>query len=297
MTNNNSSSQHGFQCASLVLDLELGLLKNAEGACQRLSPINLKLLTYLLTRPGEVVSRAEIFDTVWPNQLLSDDVLTRAVSDIRTQLAKLDANTKFIETLPKRGYRWIEPVRPIAREVSIINTGANEPLVQVVQNSVILSRSVAIKFKTLGICFLLALPLAFASMWMLSSPVVDQLNLAVLPAVAEQSRTDVIAKKVDEDLLLVLRSNPRIKLVSRAAIASRPQNPFPYFFDKFGVEWVLESRVTDNETGLRVELSLVDARTGLELRNISIEAASHAELLVKLAKKVDADFFSENVGY
>jgi DNA-binding winged helix-turn-helix (wHTH) protein/TolB-like protein len=296
MTNNNSLPQHTFQCASLVLDLELGLLKNAEGACQRLSPINLKLLSYLLSRAGEVISRAEIFDAVWPNQLLSDDVLTRAVSDIRTQLTKLDATTKFIETLPKRGYRWIEPVRPIALEVSIIDAGdANEPLVQAAHDSVIASNRLVVKFTALGIYFLLALLLACACMWMLSRPILNQLNLAVLPTVAEQSRAESIAKKVDEDLLLVLRNNPRIKLVSRSAIASRPQNPFPYFFDKFGVEWVLESRVTDNETGLRVELSLVDARTGLEVRSLGLEANNNVELLTKLARKLDAEWWADDM--
>lgn len=298
MTNHNSPHQHKFQCASLVLDLELGLLKNAEGVCQRLSPINLKLLTYLLSRPGEVVSRAEIFDAVWPNQLLSDDVLTRAVSDIRTQLTKLDANTKFIETLPKRGYRWVEAVLPFTIQIPVGEVDdADELFVQAEQNSVILSQPVAVKLKTIGIYFLLALLLAYAFMWMLSRPGMDRLSLAVFPAVAEQARTEAIAKKVDEDVLLVLRNNPRIKLVSRSAIASRPQNPFPYFFDEFDVEWVLESRVSENEMGLRVDLGLVDARTGLELRNMSVEAASHAELLVKLAKKLDADFFSEDVGY
>lgn len=298
MTNYNSYHRQHFQCASLVLDLELGLLKNAEGASQRLSPINLKLLTYLLSRPGEVVSRAEIFDAVWPNQLLSDDVLTRAVSDIRTQLIKLDANTKFIETLPKRGYRWVEAVRPFAIQIPVGKVNdADELFVQPEQNSVILSQPVAVKPKTIAIYFLLALLLAYAFMWMLSRPVMDRLSLAVLPAAAEQARTEAVAKKVDEDVLLVLRNNPRIKLVSRSAIASRPQNPFPYFFDEFGVEWVLESRVSENEMGLQVDVGLVDARTGLELRNISIEAASHAELLVKLAKKLDADFFSEDVSY
>lgn len=294
MTNYYHSHQHCFQCASLLLDLQLGLLKNADGACQRLSPINLKLLMYLVSRSGELISRAEIFDAVWPNQLLSDDVLTRAVSDVRTQLAKLDADTKFIETLPKRGYRWVAPVRP----VSVVEEGdVSVSPVLVVQDAVVSSHPFRVQYKTVGIYLLLALFLAFVSMWLLSRPVLDQFNIAVLPAVVEHSQNEVLAKKLDENLLIVLRNNPRIKLVSRAAIASRPQNPFPYFSEQFGVEWVIESRVIDYEAGLRVELGLVDARTGLEVRNLSIEAANNAELLLNLAKKLDAYFFSEDVGY
>src|SRR5690606_4938633 len=102
-----------WTCAGLRLDLKLGRVTGVAGAGQRLSPVNLKLLKYLLRHQGEVITRAELFDAVWPNQTVSDDVLTRAISDIRSQLTKLDPATKFIETLPKRGYRWIEPANSV----------------------------------------------------------------------------------------------------------------------------------------------------------------------------------------
>jgi hypothetical protein len=47
----------------------------------------------------------------------------------------------------------------------------------------------------------------------------------------------------------------------------------------------------------RVELSLVDARTGLELRNASFDAASNTELLTKLAKKLETHLLIDDVGY
>lgn len=103
-----------FNCAALEFDLALGTVKNASGEIQRLSPINLKLLAYLFAHQGKVIGRAELFDAIWPNQIVSDDVLTRAVSDVRTQLAKLDASIKFIETLPKRGYRWAVEVSEVS---------------------------------------------------------------------------------------------------------------------------------------------------------------------------------------
>ena len=73
MTNNNLIHPSLSHCATLEFDLELGTVKNALGETQRLSPINLKLLAYLLAHQGEVISRTELFDAVWPNQIVSDE--------------------------------------------------------------------------------------------------------------------------------------------------------------------------------------------------------------------------------
>lgn len=41
---------------------------------------------------------------------MSDDTLTRCISELRTQLGKYSSQSSLIETLPKRGYRWVPPV-------------------------------------------------------------------------------------------------------------------------------------------------------------------------------------------
>ncbi len=296
MTNNNPINHTCFTCAALEFDLELGAVKNALGETQRLSPINLKLLAYLLVRQGEVISRTELFDAVWPNQIVSDDVLTRAVSDIRTQLAKLDDSTKYIETLPKRGYRWmlaVAPVQEFKAEVykpdvsssSAINPVASSPL--------------GMNFlKGLLIYLSLAVLLAAAIMWALTQSLnTPAISLAVLPAQADRLVTEPVAKALDDALLNTLRKNTKVSLLSKSAIASRPQNPFPYFFNEFGAKWVLESRVTSVDGIDSVELSLVDARTGLEVRNIHFDVANRAEILLKVAQKLESDLLVEREPY
>lgn len=297
MTNNNPLHSTLFNCAALEFDLELGSVKNTLGETQRLSPINLKLLAYLLARQGDVVSRTELFDAVWPNQIVSDDVLTRAISDIRTQLAKLDESSKFIETLPKRGYRWaLEVVSCVVQNRTESNTSGPTPVIAAktpFQNTRAISRKLINLLLYIGA----ALLLAFVLMWWLSQSTLNQISLAVLPTLSERPQTELIAKSLDENLLRLLRKNPNLKLLSKSAIASRPQNPFPYFFKEFGTKWVLESRVQDNEGFYQLELSLVDARTGIELRSTHIEFTNNTDLLTKLAKKLEADFLVEDAGY
>lgn len=297
MTNNNLIHSTLFHCAALEFDLELGSVKNTLGETQRLSPINLKLLAYLLTHQGEVISRTELFDAVWPNQIVSDDVLTRAISDIRTQLAKLDESSKFIETLPKRGYRWAFAATPIAAQNPIESHASESNPVIATESPPQTTHAIAHKFINVFVYISAAIILAFVIMWWLSQSTLNQISLAVLPTLSEHPQTELIAKSLDENLLQVLRKNPNLKLLSKSAVASRPQNPFPYFFKEFGAKWVLESRVQDSEGLYELELSLVDARTGIELRSTDIEFANNTDLLTKLAKKLEADFLVEPVDY
>jgi len=296
MTNNDSLQLSPVRCASLEFDLVLGLVKNSIGEIQRLSPIHLKLLTYLLTHPGQVVSRTELFDGIWPNQLISDDVLTRAVSDVRTQLAKLDADTKFIETLPKRGYRWILDVFPIASteksRVEQVNVEYIYPLP--------LTKVVSGKnwLKEISAYLFLATALAMTLMWVISRSLNTQtISVAVLPATVDRPSMSTRAQTVDDALLQTLRKNPKIKLLSASAIKSRPQNPFPYFANEFGAALLIESRVYELDGINSIELSLVDARTGIELRNLKFDVAGRADMFHKVAQKLESDLLVEYLPY
>lgn len=296
MTNNDSFQSSPVRCASLEFDFELGVITNSVGETQRLSPINLKLLAYLLKHQGQVVSRTELFDAIWPSQLLSDDVLTRAVSDIRTQLAKLDAETKFIETLPKRGYRWSLNV------VSVASSDINKPDVEQIRAEFVDQPAEVIPvrgwMKSLGGYLSAAVILSLIFMWAISqSHNKPTSKIAVLPTVVSRPAIEPLAQTLDEALLNALRKNTKVKLLSASAIKSRPQNPFPYFANEFGAAWVIESRITDLDGINNIELSLVDARTGIELRNLKFDIASRADIVHKVAQKLELELLVEGSPY
>ena len=75
----------------------------------------LKLLEILLERPGEVVTREELCTRVWPNETFGDfdQALSIAIAKLRTALGDSAENPRFIETLSKRGYRFIADVSVI----------------------------------------------------------------------------------------------------------------------------------------------------------------------------------------
>ncbi len=71
----------------------------------------MQVLTCLAESPGEEVPKERIFDTVWSGTAVTDDVLTGAVSTLRRALGDDARSPRFIQTIPRVGYRLIAPVR------------------------------------------------------------------------------------------------------------------------------------------------------------------------------------------
>lgn len=77
-----------------------------------------QVLVYLLERRERLVSKAELFDAVWANTAVTDDVLVQCVTEIRRVIGDDPHRPRFIKTVPKSGYRFIGAVDPPAGGVS-----------------------------------------------------------------------------------------------------------------------------------------------------------------------------------
>src|SRR5215831_6957779 len=76
----------------------------------RLKPKAFAVLCYLVEHAGQLVSKDELWHAVWPDVTVSDDVLTASVRDIRKALGDDPQVPQFIETVHRRGYRFIAPL-------------------------------------------------------------------------------------------------------------------------------------------------------------------------------------------
>ncbi|MGH9453947.1 MAG: winged helix-turn-helix domain-containing protein, partial [Terriglobia bacterium] len=74
-----------------------------------------QVLAALLERPGELVTREELQKKLWPGDTFVDfdSGLNRAINKIREVLDDSAESPRFVETLPRRGYRFIAPVEPV----------------------------------------------------------------------------------------------------------------------------------------------------------------------------------------
>jgi DNA-binding winged helix-turn-helix (wHTH) protein len=75
-------------------------------------PKLMDLLVFLTRHAGEVVSKGEILEGVWAKQFMAESVLSGLIAELRGVLDDDAREPRFIETVPKRGYRLIAPVEP-----------------------------------------------------------------------------------------------------------------------------------------------------------------------------------------
>ena len=77
---------------------------------RRLRPRLMHVLLRLAATPGEVVPRQTLLDDVWPRRAVADEVLSRTIAELRTALADDAREARYVETIPKVGYRLVAKV-------------------------------------------------------------------------------------------------------------------------------------------------------------------------------------------
>src|SRR5262245_38537765 len=103
--------RRSFRFSSFELDLQSGELRKA-GVLIGLQEQSLKVLIELLERPGELVTREQLRQRLWPNGTFVDfdHGLNAVVNRLRETLGDSAESPRFIQTVPRRGYRFIAPV-------------------------------------------------------------------------------------------------------------------------------------------------------------------------------------------
>lgn len=98
-----------LQIGDWIVEPSTGLLHCA-GQKERLEPRVMSVLCLLASEPGRVFSKQELFDQVWGVAIVEDVTLSRCISDLRRALGDDARKPRYIETIPKKGYRLIAGV-------------------------------------------------------------------------------------------------------------------------------------------------------------------------------------------
>ena len=85
-----------------------------EGRIVQVRPKVMDLLVYLAGSAGTVISKETLLNEVWRTEAISESALTRTITELRSAVRDDVAQPRFLETIPKRGYRLIAPVRTVA---------------------------------------------------------------------------------------------------------------------------------------------------------------------------------------
>jgi TolB-like protein/DNA-binding winged helix-turn-helix (wHTH) protein/Tfp pilus assembly protein PilF len=253
----------------------------------------LKLLEILLEHPGEVVTREELRSRVWPNESFGDfdQALNIAIGKLRSALGDSTENPRFIETLPKRGYRFIA-------DVSILDTGARpkrpassaadlpgsqekktEPgpklqgagLAVSPQPRLWLTRRV-----TVALALVLSLLIFFA--WLFRSggrAPAGIRSLAVLPleSLSGDASQNYFADGMTDELITDLAQISALRVISRTSVMAYKgaRKPLPQIARELNVDAMVEGTVLRSGDQVRITAQLIEASTDKHLWSQSYE--------------------------
>ena len=102
------------------LDLEHGQVWRGKQTV-KLTPKALAILRQLVHQAGQVVSKEELFQTVWPETVVSEAALTVCVQELRRVLRDNATHPRYIETVHRRGFRFIGKV--VSSQHSVVSSG------------------------------------------------------------------------------------------------------------------------------------------------------------------------------
>ncbi len=218
-------------------------------------------LVCLASRAGKIVSADEMLDTVWHGRAHADNSVYQAVAHLRKALGDDARQPRYIETIPKKGYRLICAVVPIAADDELpaaSGKGLGRRFVAVGAGIAVATVAIIL---TVNPEFLdRPLPVA-------DSP--RDRSVAVLPFVdmSEDGSQQYLADGVSEELIHVLSNLPDLRVTARtSSFAFRDSNEdIRQIGRRLNVATILEGSIRKDGDRIRVTSQLVDARNGYHL--------------------------------
>lgn len=278
-----TSGKHSVRFAVFEVDLESGELRK-HGIKIKLQQKPFQILTLLLERSGEVVTREELKERLWPSDVFVDfeSGLNNAVKKLRAALGDSAETPRFVETVARHGYRFLatprfagngETVVPVPREV------------QPPRALLRIAAAVAV-IGLLGVAWNVvrqrrAQPAAVAS------PVH---KIAVLPLenLSHDEEQEYFADGMTDAIIDQLARFRGITVISRTSsmLYKRARKPLPQIARELGVDSVVEGTILRIGDRVRVSAQLIDAASDRHLLSRTFE--QNLEDVFKLQQDVAA---------
>jgi TolB-like protein/DNA-binding winged helix-turn-helix (wHTH) protein/Tfp pilus assembly protein PilF len=248
----------------------------------------MKLLETLLERPGEVVAREELRSRIWPNENFGDfdQALNIAIAKLRSALGDSAENPRFIETLPKRGYRFIadvsivdldaRPTKPGSALGDLPATGAGNNVhdagLGVAPKRLLWPTRLTIAALALALSFLIFFVWLFRSRGRAPTGI---RSLAVLPLdnLSADASQNYFADGMTDELITDLAQISALRVISRTSVMvyKGAHKPLLQIARELNVDAVVEGTVLRSGDQVRITAQLIEASTDKHLWSQSYE--------------------------
>ena len=259
--------------------MTVGELRKA-GMRQKLAGQPFQVLQALLERPGEIITREELRQRLWPDNIFVDYelALKKAVNRLREVLGDSADSPHFIETIPRRGYRFIGT---IAAPPSVPSDFAERPIVGAVETAEAhvggpksetrKSRKIVGSVVLAGIATVLLWANAdrLRTRIFAKSRSVEIHSIAVLPLqnLSTDPREEYFSEGITEALTTDLAQISALRVISRTSSEhfKGSRETLPEIARQLNVEAVVEGSVTRSENRVRITAQLIEAQSDRHL--------------------------------
>ena len=268
------------------LDLRAGELRK-HGLRVRLQEQPFQVLAMLLEHPGEVVTREELQKKLWPADTFVDfdHGLNKAISKIREALGDSAESPRFVETVARRGYRFLADVK-VAEESPVrspelaalpdpvAEAGDRPDLADKPRIPKHLLPSLVWKISASALLLLVAsLAVWKIHSWKRPSLVIRSLAVLPLESLSSDASQDYFADGMTDELISDLGQISALRVISRTSVMTykHARKPLPQIARELNVDAVVEGTVLRSGDQVRITAQLIEASTDKHLWSQSYE--------------------------
>jgi TolB-like protein/DNA-binding winged helix-turn-helix (wHTH) protein/Tfp pilus assembly protein PilF len=206
-----SPSHEVVHFAGFEVDFDRGELRSA-GTVVALRPKTFALLTYLIGRPGQLLSKDQLMDAVWPDVVVTEDSLFQCIGELRAALG--DSAQKLIKTVPRRGYLFDATVSTAAPDKPVAERPP--PADEVPAPARVVRRPIALG--AMVVVLLLVVGAAAFLLWRPGSQLTARNTVAILPLTDLSSESAAnLAEAVTEDLIIDVSRLPDTLVIAQSS--------------------------------------------------------------------------------
>ena len=255
------------------MDLETGEFRK-HGLRIRLQRQPFEVLALLIDRAGDVVTREELQQKLWPANTFVDfdHGLNKAINKIREALGDSADSPRFVETVARRGYRFLADVRTSGPAV---HAAPANPVPVEVAPPVIKERSSWTWLVTASVLVVLA---TAGVLWgvhsaMPPAPAIHSLAVLPLESLSSDPSQDYFADGMTDELITELGRISALRVISRTSVMSykHTRKPLREIARELNVDAVVEGTVLRSGNAVRITAQLIDGTSDTHLWSDSYE--------------------------
>jgi len=233
------------------------------GTVRQLEPKVMEVLVCLAHHPGETLPKEQLLKTVWPDTFVSDDVLVRSVSEIRRAFEDDARESKFVQTIPKRGYRLVAPVELVNGTAGLAGLAGGEIQSTFARRGLRIRVLVGVT-AAIALMAILALMPANMRRKLAGKPNLPQIrSIAVLPLqnLSGDPAQEYFADAMTEELITELSRISALKVISRTSVMRyrKTDKSLPEIARELGVDGIVEGSVLRSGDRVRITAQLIYA--------------------------------------